>query len=154
MALSTKDFHQEFHIREGNIIQVVKISNQIPEFNQPHQTKEYEKRLGSTKHLILVAFDGEKPVGFKVGYQKENDGSFYSWMGGILPNYRKQGLARLLADHQEVWAKDQGYVKIKMKTRNRLKPMLFFALNNGFKITAVKPGPDIEENRILLEKWL
>jgi hypothetical protein len=32
--------------------------------------------------------------------------------------------------------------------------MLLFALKNGFRITAVEPQPDPEENRIWLEKEL
>ena len=105
-------------------------------------------------HLIAIAYFKNKAVGFKVGYQRETDGSFYSWMGGILPGFREQGIARLLADYQENWARKQGYTKVKMKTRNRLKPMLFFALGNGFNITGVDEAESVDENRIHLEKRL
>ena len=141
-------------IKQGSIEQVVNLSMQIPEFNNPHQYSEYEKRLTNIPHLIVIAHIKNKAVGFKVGYQRENDGSFYSWMGGILPGFRKQGIARLLADYQEDWARKQGYTKVKMKTRNRLKPMLFFALGNGFNIIGVDEAESVDENRIHLEKRL
>ena len=126
----------------------------IPEFNGPHQHEEYQKRLEGTPHLIAIAYIDNQATGFKVGYQREKDGSFYSWMGAILPGYRRRGIARLLADYQEDWAKKQGYTRIKMKTRNRLKHMLYFALGNGFYITRVDCVATVEENRIHLEKQL
>ena len=141
-------------IKQGSIEEVVNLSMQIPEFNEPHQHDEYEKRLRGIPHLIAIAYVENNPAGFKVGYQREDDGSFYSWMGGILPGFRRQGIAQMLADYQEDWARKQGYSKVKMKTRNRLKPMLYFALGNGFNITKVDSAETIEENRIHLEKQL
>lgn len=141
-------------IKQGTIEEVVELSIQIPEFNKPYSCEEYHRRLGGIPHLTAIACIGNKAVGFKVGYERENDGSFYSWMGGILPDFRRRGVASKLADYQEKWARKQGYTKISMKTRNRLKPMLYFALSNGFNITKVDKARSVEENRIHLEKQL
>lgn len=139
-------------IRTGTSAEVVALSQQIPEFDNPHGATEYEKRLNNVPNLILIAFDGEKPVGFKVGYEKERDGSFYSWMGGVLPEYRRYGIAKRLADTQETWTKEKGYQAIRFKTRNRHTAMLQFALNNGFYLIAVEPREKLAEYRIVLEK--
>ena len=40
------------------------------------------------------------PIGFKVGY--ERDGYFYSWMGGVLSDYRKKGVAQNLLMNKKV----------------------------------------------------
>lgn len=144
----------KFTIREGTIEEVVQLSQQIPEFTNPHTAEEYNKRLYAVPHLILVACNAQHPVGFKVGYQREPDGSFYSWMGGILPQYRRKHLAQQLATYQENWARTQGYTHIRFKTRNRLKNMLIFSLRNGFDILRVENKPSIEEYRIVLEKKL
>ena len=141
-------------VREGTIVEVVALSQQIPEFDNAHGAEEYEKRLSEVDHLILIAEMENRPVGFKVGYQRKNDGSFYSWMGGVLPTYRKDGVAAALANAQEKWARGKGYKTIKFKTLNRHKAMLHFALKNDFNIIAVKPRTDINENRIILEKRL
>lgn len=141
-------------IKPGSIEEVVRVSMQIPEFHEPYRHNEYQKRLHNIPHLIAMAYVENKPIGFKVGYQKEHDGSFYSWMGGILPDFRRMGVARQLADYQEAWAREKGYTKVKMKTRNRLKPMLYFALGNGFNITKVDEAESVAENRIHLEKRL
>jgi len=141
-----------FQIKNGTIEDAVKISKQLPEFHNPHQKTVYEERLGGKKHLVLIAYDEEKPIGFKVGY--ERDDTFYSWMGGVLPNYRKSGVARNLATTQEDWARKNGFQTITFKTRNRLKGMLIFALKNNFNIINVEPREPIGEYRILLRKNL
>ncbi len=141
-------------IRQGSIGEVVALSRQVPELTDPYGEAVYREKLAGKPHLILVACEGLFPVGFKVGYQREADGSFYSWMGGVLPDFRRRHAARLLAEAQEKWAVQQGYRRITCKTRNRHKAMLLFALKNGFRITAVEPQSDPEENRIWLEKVL
>lgn len=138
-------------IREGNIDEVVALSNQIPEFIAPcPKKKEYENRLLNVNHLILVAFYKGEAAGFKVGYERED--YFYSWMGAILPPFRRKGIASALAIKQEQWVKSQGYELIRFKTRNRLKGMLQFSLSNGFIIEAVTKKDNPMENRILLSK--
>ncbi len=139
-------------IKKGSIPTVVAISKEIDEFYNPHDETEYRKRLDNVPHLILVAYLEGKAVGFKVGYERE--GYFYSWMGAVLKQARRKGVAMALAKEQESWAKQQGYRSITFKTRNRLKAMLLFALRNGFNIISVEEREDIGENRILLRKDL
>lgn len=141
-------------IRKGSIEEAIAVSKQIPEFYKPYAFDEYAERLGNSHHLIAIAEVNSECVGFKVGYQRDNDQSLYSWMGGVLPKYRKEGVARQLADFQEDWAKNEGFTTIRMKTRNRLKAMLHFALGNGFYIIGVDQFEDPGENRIWLEKKL
>lgn len=140
-------------IRTGSIAEVVAISAQIPEFSNPHQAEEYEKRLKDLPSLVQIAEYEGKIAGFKVGYAKD-ERLFYSWMGAVLPEFRQFGVAKALAVEQEKWAREQGFTHIQFKTRNRLKAMLHFALGNGFDIVAVEPRKSTEEYRILLEKAL
>ncbi len=142
----------QFKIKQGNIKTIVSMSKEIDEFQNPHDEMEYERRLKRVPHLILIGYVGEKPVGFKVGY--ERDGSFYSWMGAVHPSWRRKGLAKALAKEQEAWARQQGYTSITFKTRNRLKPMLVFGIRNGFDIIGFEEKADVSENRILLRKDL
>lgn len=142
-------------IRAGTIAECVAISKQIPEFTTGnYEEKTYEERLFNTRFLILVALDQETPVGFKVGYERDADGSFYTWLGGVLPTYRKLHIAQRLADIQEEWALKQGYNAIVLKTRNRFKAMLVFALKSGFCIEKVEVKENIENYRIILRKKL
>ena len=145
---------KEYKIRTGSINEVVAISQQIPEFNNPYPKETYEARLTGVPHLILVAEYEGKGVGFKVGYDRDKDSSFYSWMGGVLPDHRRAKLARRLAEQQEAWAKEQGYKRIRFKTRNKLKAMQIFAISRGFDIIGLFPEEDLGEYRILMEKQL
>lgn len=136
--------------RQCSIIEAVACSDKIPEFSQSYRKGEYTSRLSGVPHLLLLAEVDGAMAGFKVGYARE--GAFYSWMGGVVPEFRRQGIAKLLADEQENWAKSKGFKYIRFKTRNYLKPMLIFALKNGFYITAVEQRSDPGTNRIWLEK--
>lgn len=140
------------NIESSDIATVVALSQQIPELDNPYPAEEYYQRLKDVPHLILVAFDKGKPIGFKVGY--ERTGYFYSWMGGVHPDFRRAGVALALAQAQEKWAVAQGYSSVTFKTRNRLKGMLCFALQRGFNIINVDPYEQIEESRVWLRKEL
>ena len=143
----------DFTIKDSNIQTAWELSNEIEEFENPYPIQEYNTRLSDVKHKILMAFVDKKPVGFKIGYHK-SEKVFYSWMGGVLSKYRRNGIARALADIQESWARDQGYEIIEMKTRNIHKRMLIFALSNGFQITKLDSRLDPSKHRIYLEKRL
>lgn len=144
----------DFTIREGSIEEAVAISKQIPEFVNPHQESIYEARLQGVPHLILIAESAGKAIGFKVGYDRDKDGSFYSWMGGVLPAYRRGSVAISLAERQEDWAREHDFGSVRFKTRNKLKAMQMFALSRGFDIIGVFPEEKLSEYRIIMEKTI
>jgi len=140
-------------VRQGTFRECVALSKRIPEFNPPYKIDEYKKRCND-KYLALNAIIDERQVGFKIGYDRFNDGSFYSWMGGVLPEFRRKGIASSLADFQENWALENGFQSISLKTRKKHKGMIAFSLNRGFIITEeIQMGPD-EETRIWMKKEL
>ncbi|MGB1243205.1 MAG: GNAT family N-acetyltransferase [Chitinophagales bacterium] len=141
-------------IRKGSILEATTVTHQIPEFGKTYMTAEYVKRLEDTLHLILIAEIEGKIVGFKVGYDREHDGSFYSWMGGVLPAHRRKGVASLLTARFEQWALLKGYKSVRFKTRNEFKGMLVFSLNRGFKIVDFDARKSLDQHRVILEKKL
>ena len=141
-------------IRKGRIEEVVTLCHFIPEFGAIYDISEFRRRLEGVPHLILIAEVAGRLAGFKVGYEREQDGSFYSWMGGVLPVFREQGIATLLADQQEAWARDRGYWAVRFITRNRFRYMLNFALSRDFDIIAVEVAEQKFDYRIWLEKDL
>jgi ribosomal protein S18 acetylase RimI-like enzyme len=140
----------QIEIRNSDIETIVMLSNKIPEFVNPHPKEVYIERLKGNEHLILVAYIDNRPAGFKVGYGKTDH--FYSWMGAVLPEFRKKGVAKALADYQEAFAIKQGYEEIRFKTRNGFTNMLHFGLQRGFMIIDVDERERVEEHRILLAK--
>ena len=117
------------------------LSFKIPEFNSPFKIKEYKKRCAG-KHLALIAEIDNQPVGFKIGYDRFKNGSFYSWMGGVLPKFRRMGVAYSLANFQEKWAAENGFNSIILKTRKKHDEMIAFSLNRGFIIIEETRYPD------------
>lgn len=148
MEISVELIHQ-FDESVGN--RIVAFSQTVPEFGESYAFEEYRKRLEGKVCLIQFAQVKGKDAGFKIGYELK-PGLFYSWMGGVHPEFRKIGVAKSLAQSQEQWVKTKGYGYIRMKTRNYLKNMLHFALSNAFYITGIEPHTDPLNNRILLEK--
>lgn len=57
-----------------------------------------------------------RPVAFKLGYA-ETDESFYSWLGGVDPDWRGRGLAQRLIRAQHDWAACAGYRSITTRTQ-------------------------------------
>jgi GNAT superfamily N-acetyltransferase len=82
--------------------------------------------------LQLVLID-EKPAAFKLGYELDQ-WCFYSWLGGVNPEFRGLGIAQELMAQQHDWCKRQGYRQVQTKTQNNFKEMLMLDLQNGFDI--------------------
>jgi len=116
--------------------------------------EEYNTRLEGQSHLILTAYVKGKPVAGKIGYDRYKDGSFYSWIGGVLPDYRKRGIARRLLVYQEEWAKSRGYLSIRVKTRPRFKNMLRMLKRAGYREISRELRSPESETRIYFEKSL
>ncbi len=141
-------------IREGTPMEAYQVAGAIPEFNhQLYHSSTYQQRLAAPCSILIANID-RSVAGFKVGYQRGAQGSFYSWMGGVLPRFRRMGVAQALADHQESWAVARGYKKLWFKTRNRNRAMLHFAINRGFYLVEIIPNDKIQDYRIILEKTL
>jgi len=140
-------------IRHGSFEEAHSLSEAIPEFDKPYRLEEYQKRLSGVPHLILVAEWDGIPAGFKVGYAKSQQ-LFYSWMGGVLPDFRGRGIASALAATQEEMLKQMDYTTVELKTRNCHRGMLIFALRSGFYVTGFSERDNWEEHRIYLRKNL
>ncbi|MDX1477660.1 MAG: GNAT family N-acetyltransferase [Saprospiraceae bacterium] len=139
-------------ITQGELRQAYDLSMAIPEFQEPYTWQKWQERLTDADTVALVAYVQDQPAGFKVGYG--TPAFFYSWIGGVLPDYRGKGVARALADEMEQLIAGR-YDRLRMKTRNRYKAMLQFAIGNGFNIVEVRPattGHPVLDLRIVLEK--
>lgn len=103
-----------------------------------------------TKFHLAIAYIENQPVGFKIGYERDQS-EFYSWLGGVMPEYRELGIAEDLMRVQHEWCRQKGYSKISTKTQNRFKAMLMLNIKNGFEIIGTDPT-DKDGMKILMEK--
>jgi GNAT superfamily N-acetyltransferase len=144
----------QFQIRQASPAELLWVHERIPEFPGKASLDFYTDRLKHRLHLGLVAEKDGELLGFKVGYQSDTPDTFYSWMGGVRPEFRKLGIAYSLAEYQENWVREKGFSSIFFKTRNRFPAMITFGLNRGFKIMEVIPKGGVEDYRVVMWKEL
>ncbi len=102
-------------------------------------------------HLGVARAD-ERLVGFKLGYQRRPD-QFYSWLGAVLPAFRRRGIATELLTRQHAWADAHDYTSIRTKTTNQWRRMLILNLEHGFDVVGTEHDRH-GELKIVLEKEL
>lgn len=141
-----------YQIREASPSELLWVHERIPEFPGKASLDYYTERLKGRFYLALVAEGDGELLGFKVGYQDDAPDTFYSWMGGVRPEFRKVGVADALAEYQETWAKEKGFKRIYFKTRNRFPAMITFGLSRGFKIVQVIRKGGVEDYRVVMWK--
>ena len=115
---------------------------------------EFERRLSGASALCLIASVDDTAVGFKAGYDRYGDGSWYSWMGAIAASHRRAGLARRLLERQEAWVQERGYRCLYVKTRNRHVGMICLLLQSGYQLVQIEPRAERSDSRLLLQKQL
>jgi GNAT superfamily N-acetyltransferase len=103
--------------------------------------------------VILIAWAGTAACGYKVGFQHSAK-RFYSWIGGVHPNYRAKGIAKRLMRGQHSIAKKLGYKYVFTYTKNRYRPMLVLNIKTGFDIIGVRHNLGSDGQSIILEKAL
>lgn len=139
-------------VKELSIEEAVKVNRNVIEFDgKDTKAEDFERRYQDKDKLIIVAYYENVPIGYIIGYDRDNDGSFYCWMAGVDNNYRRLGALTALMNYQMDWAKKKGYNKLKIRTRNNRREMLSFLVKNGFNFVSVENKEDITENRINLE---
>ncbi|MEZ8308021.1 GNAT family N-acetyltransferase [Vibrio splendidus] len=134
-------------VREGSLEEVVSVVEQITEFAKKESVASLSDRLAGKTSLILVAEEAGVLLGFKIGYELDEN-TFYSWFGGVLPIARNKGVAQAQLDTQEQWVKQQGYQQLKVKSRNLFPAMLRLLLRNGYLIEKLEEKEDINAHRI------
>ena len=85
--------------------------------------------------LAVVAVEHGRVAGFKLGYEQP-DGVFYSWLGGVHPDFQRQGIAAQCMIVQHEWCKQKGYHRVRTYGRNEKKAMLLVNLKAGFDIVS------------------
>lgn len=110
----------------------------FPDFSTAYLTE----RLSTVADPALVAArDGGEITAFKLGYRRGED-LFYSWLGGVVPAARRQGLASRLTTMQHEWALSRGYEWIETRTRGANQPMIILNLRQGFEICGFETSPE------------
>lgn len=107
-----------------------------------HQVTDEKFQIAKqNKPLLLIAYDGERPIGFKLGYV-DSVTSFYSWLGGVHPKYRRQGIAQNLLTRQEDIVQKSAIKQISFRTYDRFPAMIELGKKNGYQLIRSEPDGD------------
>ncbi|MRT55301.1 fosfomycin resistance glutathione transferase [Enterobacteriaceae bacterium RIT693] len=140
-------------VRQASLTEILELYHRLPEFEDCRSVADLQARLSSRQTSQLIACVNDTPAGFKLGYAL-SETEFYSWLGGVLPEFRRDGVAQALLVEQEKWAMEQGYRTLTVKTRNKFRGMLMMLLKNGYQLVELEQKGTPNEHRLLLQKSL
>lgn len=72
-------------------------------------------------------------VGFKIGYATKSQ-HYYSWLGGVHPQWLRQGIARKLMDQQHAWLCSESFTVVETGAQAKNEAMCELNLNSGFEL--------------------
>jgi GNAT superfamily N-acetyltransferase len=178
------EYHITQYDLEQGALEIQYIEEFFGEFPRKKTAAEIVRRLSGRAHLILLANAplGDDsgtvvPVSFKVAHQiqapetepkltdlvhrlaehVEFDGRkvLYTWIGGTRRDWRGQGFFRALTEQQELWAIEQGFDEIVVKTKNKFYDMRGTLDHLRFEVVKYERNPaDNAESKVYLSKKL
>jgi len=136
----------------GDLPVIVSLFNQI---FRPARNEEFFQRryLGRYNILQMVARVDDRPVGFFLGFELKPR-VFFAWFYGVLPAYRRQGIASQMMEAVHSWARLQDYEAIRFEAHNQHRPMLHLAIALEYDIVGIRWDPDRGANLVLFQKTL
>jgi hypothetical protein len=174
---------KQYALQQG-ALEIQYIEEFFLDFPRKKTAAEVIQRLGNRDHQILMAEaplpddpSSFVPVSFKVAHElraRETDPKLadlvaqledcvefdgrrvlYQWIGGTRTDWRGQGHFRALTEEQEVWALDNGFDEILVKTKNRFYEMRSTLAQLRFDVIRFVPHPvDTGESKVFLRKRL
>jgi GNAT superfamily N-acetyltransferase len=177
-------YHITQYDLEQGALEIQYIEEFFGEFPRKKTAAEIIRRLKGRSHLILLATaplpddpGTVVPVSFKVAHELHIheiepkladlvsrlgdsvrfDGRrvLYTWIGGTRRDWRGQGFFRALTEQQEVWAVEQGFDEIVVKTKNRFYEMRGTLDHLHFEVVKYeRNATDNAESKVYLSKKL
>ncbi len=131
---------------------IVELYNQI---FRPPRDEEFFRRRYLSRHNVLqmVAQVNQRPVGFFLGFELKPR-VFFAWFYGVLPTFRRQGIASQLMDAVHEWARSNDYEALRFECHNQHRPMLHMAIALEYDIVGIRWDPDRGANLVLFQKTL
>ena len=175
-------FLKQYGLQQG-ALEIQYIEEFFFDFPRKKTAAEVINRLADRDHHIVMAEaplpddpGTVVPVSFKVGHElraQETDPKLadlvaqledcvefngrrvlYQWIGGTRSDWRGQGHFRALTEEQEVWAMDNGFDEIIVKTKNRFYEMRAALDHLRFDVVKYEPHLDNRESKVYLSKKL
>jgi hypothetical protein len=173
---------REYPLQQG-ALEIGYIEEYFNEFSSKKTATEIMRRLDGREYQILMA-EAELPddrttivpVSYKVSHELragetdpklsdlierlrdtvdfDNQKILYNWLGATRLDWRGQGHFRALTEEQELWAVNQGYGEILVKTKNRYYDMRGTLDSLQFNVVKLEPARDPLDSKVYLSKRL
>ena len=174
---------KQYSLQQG-ALEIQYIEEFFLDFPRKKTAAEVIQRLSNRDHQILMAEaplpddpSSFVPVSFKVAHElkaREADPKLadlvaqledcvefngrrvlYQWIGGTRTDWRGQGHFRALTEEQEVWALENGFDEILVKTKNKFYEMRSTLAQLRFDVIRFVPHPvECGESKVFLSKRL
>jgi len=178
------EYHIQQYDLEQGALEIQYIEEFFGEFPRKKTASEIVRRLRARPHLILLATAALPddpgtivPVSFKVAHEIKGpetdpklvdlmhrlhdhvqfDGRrvLYTWIGGTRRDWRGRGFFRALTEQQELWAVEQGFDEIVVKTKNKFYDMRGTLDHLRFEVVKYERNLlDNAESKVYLSKKL
>ncbi|HEY1376157.1 MAG TPA: GNAT family N-acetyltransferase [Gemmataceae bacterium] len=131
---------------------IVDLYNQI--YRPPRDVESFRRRFrGRYNALRMIARIKDQPVGFFLGFELKPT-TFFAWFYGVLPDFRRQGIATQLMEAVHEWAREQEYESVRLECHNSARPMLHLAIELEYIVAGIRWDPDRGDNLVIFEKTL
>lgn len=80
---------------------------------------------------VFGVMSDSRLIGFKAGYASAQN-RYYSWLGGVVPDFRHQGLASELMIAQHEWLEASSFTSIETHVATNNKAMMDLNLKYGY----------------------
>jgi hypothetical protein len=173
---------REYPLQQG-ALEIAYIEEYFNEFPTRKTAAEILARLEDREYQILMAesplpddASTVVPVSYKVSHElreQETDPKLadlvmrihdvvqfegrkilYNWLGATRHDWRGKGHFRALTEEQEVWAVNQGYDEVIVKTKNQFFHMRGTLDSLQFNVIKLEPAADPLESKVYLSKRL
>lgn len=90
---------------------------------------------------VACASEAGRLVGFKAGYAMGR-GRYYSWLGGVHPDFRRRGIAAELMRQQHAWLRERGFETVETAANRDNLAMIRANLDHGFTVCGLRHKAD------------
>ena len=129
------------------------ISRLYNEVFTPREDEDFFRRRFMGRHNIcmLVAIVDKAHVGFIVGFELTPT-TYFCWVCGVIPDFRRLGVATQLMQGLEAWAHEHHYSTIRFECQNQHRPMLHVAITEGYDLVGIRWDSATAQNVVIFEK--
>jgi len=119
----------------------------------PARDAEFFRRRFKGRHnvSILLAMIEDRHVGFVVGFELMPT-TYFVWLCGVHPEFRRAGIATQLMQGEQAWAQDNDYQIVRFECQNQHRPMMHTAITEGYDLIGIRWDTITGNNVVIFEK--